>query len=280
VPVRVVRSVLEVDHVDRAQARLQQRDVVVGDVATAARAEDAPQPEVLGRGPHALDHLGRAVEGVALLLEDLVPVADHVPHHGEQRPVAGREVPREVPRAEQHVRSVEVAPVLAVHEDEVHADGRRRALERIRHAEQDGGARGPVVGAGHGQQPLGLIRILVRPRPAVPVGHVQHPVGIGRPEPRDHVPEVQRVARLGDVGELLHLDRVGARAQLGHEPVADRAVRGRVRDPRSRGHLVLHPAQGLATVELLRGERGTPAPDRQGQRRAGGGTHHRISPAV
>ena len=117
---------------------------------------------------------------------------------------------------DQHVVRLigEVGVVLAVDEEQIHADRRRRALEHVGDAEQHGDAGRAVVGAGHGHGRL------FRVGPSA-FGRVsqwaeeQHPLRGRGLEPRDEVGERERVAVGGDVGPRLDDQRVGPLAQEG-----------------------------------------------------------------
>src|SRR5260370_29988208 len=82
---------------------------------------------------YSVHDFGRERLRVALVIELLVLVRDHVEQHGEEPLIAARLVAREVARADQHVVRVfsEIALVLAVGEQQVHAYRRRLRLEGV-----------------------------------------------------------------------------------------------------------------------------------------------------
>src|SRR2546430_8217652 len=85
----------------------------------------------------------------------------------------------------------EIAVVLPVHEQQVHAEGGRLRLERVGHAQQHGDARCAVVRPGDGKTLLAQVLALAAMRPRVPLRDHQHPVGSSGPESGEKVPQGQ-----------------------------------------------------------------------------------------
>src|SRR6185503_11060740 len=142
----------EVDHIDRVDASLLQRDVVVGKRFTRGGREHPPVAEALGGVPNALHNLRRARDRIALLKELKVLIANHVEQDRIERGVARRQVRSEVARAEQGLGGIaEVTPVLTIHEKKIDSDQRGARFQGVGDTEQDGDPRGAVVGAGHRQ---------------------------------------------------------------------------------------------------------------------------------
>ena len=106
-------------------------------------------PSRLGDLPDLLDDLGRAGQGIAFLVELEIGIGDQIVQHGKPGRRARRRVRRVPARADQHVVRLlaEVAVVLAVHEQQIHAEAGRRLLQGIGHGEQDRDAGRAVVRA-------------------------------------------------------------------------------------------------------------------------------------
>src|SRR5438477_2930022 len=114
---RVFRGVvirkIKVDYIDRPNACLLQRDVIINERLTGAGLEDPPVAESLRGLPHALDDFRSIGHRVPFLLKLQILVAHHVEQDGKQRGVSRRLVIGEVARADQRLRRVaEVAEVL------------------------------------------------------------------------------------------------------------------------------------------------------------------------
>ena len=161
---------------------------------------------------------------------------------------------REVARADQDIVRVarEIAVVLPVHEQQVHAEGGRLCFERVGHAQQHSDARCAVVRPGDGKTLLAQVLALVGMRPRVPMREQQHPVGGAGPEAGEKVAQVQRLAVARDVGDRLHHDAVGRGPEVLQDPIARALVPRRSRDARSELHLLLEIAEGARAAELSR----------------------------
>ena len=255
--------------------------MVVDEGVLDAGEEVAAVPEVRGGAPHALHHLGRHGHGVALVVDLQRPVAHHVEQYGVQRRVARGLVRGEPARPDEHVARVlrEVAVVLAVHEQQVHADRRRLRLEGVGDAQQHRHSRSAVVRAGNGQPLLPQVLALVRPGARVPMGEEEHALRELGPEAREQVPEVQGRALLRDVTDRLDRDGVGRRPQPGQDPVARLVVSRSVGHARPEVHLLADVVEGPLAGEFTRtGLRLTGERKRQG--RCVDEPSHRICPTL
>ena len=185
--------------------------MVVGERVPRAGHEHPPVTEIRRHLPHPLHDLRRDGERVAFLIDLQVLVPHHVEEHRVEGLVPGRLVSREPARSDQHlVRVGEVAEVLPVVEQQVHTHGGRALLEGVGDAEQHGHAGRPVVRPGDWEALLPQVLALVGVGTGVPVREEQHAIGGCGLEPGDEVAQLQRLAVLGDVTDLLHDHGVGA----------------------------------------------------------------------
>src|SRR2546423_459987 len=143
--------------------------MIVGECMPDPRDELVLMATVSRNAPDSLHDLGRERDGLALLKNLQILVADHVKKHGIEGLIARREMRREPARSDQYVVRVrEVAVVLTVDKQQIDATRRRAGLERIGHSQQDSSSGGAVIGAGYGPPLLREIGRPGRPRPPGP----------------------------------------------------------------------------------------------------------------
>lgn len=129
-----------------------------------------------------------------------------------------------VARPDQHISVfAEVTVVLTVNHQQVDSDLRRPSGQHIRHGQEDGDPRGPVIGARNRLLGTGP-RVRIGHRSGVPMGQEEYPVCGVRPEPCDQVPHRQGVSLKGHMGPFLRDHGVGAHPQQTVEPLPGAAM--------------------------------------------------------
>ncbi len=261
-------GIVEVDDVDRPDARFVEHHVVVVHRRADLLHEELAVAQLLGHVPHPSHDLGRQRQAVLLLGEARVALSDHVEEDPEQRAIVGVGG-GEVARAEEHVLDLRrvglriVPPVLAVGQQDVDADRRRRPRELVGQREEDGHAGSAVVGARQGIDPRERIAGPLGHRARVPVRRQQDPLAGGGLEARPHVRQRQRVAVRGHVCERDLRYRVGALPQIRRHPLQRGRVRLAPRHPRPERHLPRDQTVRQRPVERPPPRRlPLPAPDR------------------
>ena len=235
--------VVQVEHVDHAKALLDERHVIVRDGVRVALGDEILRvPEVRRLLPYTRHHLRRCRHRVRLLEDVQVRIGDHVPQHAVDRLVVGRrKVVHEILRAEQHVgvRGIEAqAVVLAVHEQQVHADSGGHLLQRVAECDEQSNARRAVVGAEDGIVAIAEDGVAVGHGARVPVRDVQHALRGLRIETSQDVAEGDGVALEGLVLPPLLDHGVGPRLHHGDDPVAGFLRASRARHARPEGDLL------------------------------------------
>src|SRR3989454_1145130 len=177
----------------------------------------------------------------------------------------------EVARADQHVVRIggEIAVVLAVHEQQIDADGRRLRLERVGDAQQQGYARCAVVGPRDRETLLAQVGALIGVRAGIPVCEQQDALRRGRPEPGEEVPQMQRRAVTRHVGEALDRDGIGGGAEVLEDEIARALVPRRSRNAWAELHLLLEIPEGTLSGELTRAARPAARGAGEAEREAG-----------
>ncbi len=166
---------VEVDHVDGGDARLVQRYVVIVDRVAHPSVKDVGEPEPLGDAPDAIHDLGGELVGVPLHIDVQIPITDHIQQNAVFRRVILGQMTCEIAGTEKHiVTGREVTVVLAVHQQNVDAAGRRHSVQHVGQLQQHSRARGPIVRTGNGLPAILRLQRLVGDRPRVPVGQQQH----------------------------------------------------------------------------------------------------------